>query len=94
MSRRSSTTTWADTAELGDAHSGPTSVPHGDTVGVAAADGDGYAVSLIQSVYHAFGSGLIDPVTGILFHDRGTGFRSGWRVPECDRHRASDRCTP
>ena len=44
----------------------------GDTVGVSAADGDGYAVSLIQSVYHAFGSGLIDPDTGILFHIRGT----------------------
>ena len=53
---------------------GPALVPHGDTVGVAAADDDGYAVSLIQSVYHAFGSGLIDPATGILFHNRGTGF--------------------
>ena len=49
-------------------------VPHGDTVGVAAADSDGWAVSLIQSVYHAFGSGLVDPETGILFHDRGTSF--------------------
>ncbi|HTI74691.1 MAG TPA: gamma-glutamyltransferase, partial [Mycobacterium sp.] len=35
---------------------------------------DGFAVSLIQSVYHAFGSGLIDPDTGILFHNRGTSF--------------------
>lgn len=50
------------------------SVARGDTVGVAAADGDGIAVSLIQSVYHSFGSGLVDPQTGILFHDRGTGF--------------------
>jgi gamma-glutamyltranspeptidase/glutathione hydrolase len=50
------------------------SVPRGDTVGIAAADSDGVAVSLIQSVYHAFGSGLIDPQTGILFHDRGTSF--------------------
>ncbi len=41
---------------------------------MAAADADGYAVSLIQSVYFAFGSGLIDPDTGILFHNRGTGF--------------------
>jgi gamma-glutamyltranspeptidase/glutathione hydrolase len=31
-------------------------------------------VSLIQSVYHAFGSGLIDPDTGVLFHNRGTSF--------------------
>jgi gamma-glutamyltranspeptidase len=61
-------------AELGAVQSGPALVPHGDTVGVSAADGDGYAVSLIQSVYHAFGSGLIDPTTGILFHNRGTGF--------------------
>jgi gamma-glutamyltranspeptidase/glutathione hydrolase len=62
------------THELGAVQSGPALVPHGDTVGVAAADGDGYAVSLIQSVYHAFGSGLIDPATGILFHNRGTRF--------------------
>ena len=61
-------------ADLGADQSGPAVVPHGDTVGVAAADGDGFAVSLIQSVYHAFGSGLIDPDTGILFHNRGTSF--------------------
>ena len=61
-------------AEVGAAEPGPALVPHGDTVGVAAADGDGYAVSLIQSVYHAFGSGMIDPATGILFHNRGTSF--------------------
>lgn len=56
----------------GAVHPEPVSVPHGDTVGIAAADNDGYAVSLIQSVYHSFGSGLIDPETGILFHNRGT----------------------
>ena len=56
-------------------------MPHGDTVGVAAADSDGYAVSLIQSVYHAFGSGLIDPATGILFHNRGTSFALDDRSP-------------
>jgi gamma-glutamyltranspeptidase/glutathione hydrolase len=63
-----------ETAELVGAQAERARVPHGDTVGIAAADGDGYAVSLIQSVYHAFGSGLVDPVTGILFHNRGTGF--------------------
>lgn len=57
------------------------SVPRGDTVGIAAADGDGFAVSLIQSVYHAFGSGLLDPQTGILFHDRGTSFSLDPRSP-------------
>jgi gamma-glutamyltranspeptidase len=49
-------------------------IAHGDTVGIAAADSDGYAISLIQSVYHSFGSGLIDPDTGILFQNRGSGF--------------------
>lgn len=48
--------------------------PGGDTVGISAVDSDGYAVSLIQSVYDAFGSGLIDPGTGILFHSRGRSF--------------------
>jgi gamma-glutamyltranspeptidase/glutathione hydrolase len=68
-------------ADLGVAESGPALVPHGDTVGVAAADSEGYAVSLIQSVYHAFGSGLIDPATGILFHNRGTSFALDDRSP-------------
>jgi gamma-glutamyltranspeptidase/glutathione hydrolase len=61
-------------ADLGVFAPGPATVSHGDTVGVAAADSDGYAVSLIQSVYYAFGSGLIDPGTGILFHNRGVSF--------------------
>jgi gamma-glutamyltranspeptidase len=63
-----------EVGDVGGAAAGLSLVPHGDTVGVAAHDGEGYAVSLIQSVYHAFGSGLIDPQTGILFHNRGTSF--------------------
>jgi gamma-glutamyltranspeptidase len=61
-------------ADIEAAPSGAEQVPHGDTVGVSAADGNGYAVSLIQSVFWAFGSGLIDPATGVLFHNRGTSF--------------------
>lgn len=56
-------------------------VPNGDTVGVSAMDSDGYAVSLIQSVFYAFGSGLIDPETGILFHNRGTSFSLDEHAP-------------
>jgi gamma-glutamyltranspeptidase/glutathione hydrolase len=56
-------------------------VPNGDTVGVSAMDSDGCAVSLIQSVFYAFGSGLIDPETGILFHNRGTGFSLDEHAP-------------
>jgi gamma-glutamyltranspeptidase len=46
----------------------------GDTVAVVAADGDGWAVSVIQSVFHAFGSGILEPRTGIICHNRGAGF--------------------
>jgi gamma-glutamyltranspeptidase len=46
----------------------------GDTVAIVAADEDGYAVSLIQSVYGSFGAGILEPRTGILLHNRGAGF--------------------
>jgi gamma-glutamyltranspeptidase len=46
----------------------------GDTVAVVAMDHEGYAVSLIQSVYWAFGAGVLEPATGILCHNRGAGF--------------------
>lgn len=46
----------------------------GDTVGVSTVDSDGYAVSLIQSVFHAFGSTILEPGTGILLQNRGTSF--------------------
>lgn len=46
----------------------------GDTVAIVTADGDGNVVSLIQSAFHAFGSCVIDPNTGILFHNRGASF--------------------
>lgn len=48
--------------------------PRGDTVGIAVTDADGMSVSLIQSVFHAFGSAIIEPSTGILLHNRGTSF--------------------
>ncbi len=48
--------------------------PRGDTVGIAVSDSSGWSVSLIQSVYHAFGSAVVEPSTGILLHNRGTGF--------------------
>jgi gamma-glutamyltranspeptidase/glutathione hydrolase len=46
----------------------------GDTVGIAAADSSGYAVSLIQSVFDSFGAAVLEPATGILMQNRGTGF--------------------
>jgi gamma-glutamyltranspeptidase len=48
--------------------------PAGDTVAVTAVAGDGTAVTLIQSVFQTFGSGLLDPDTGIVLHNRGSAF--------------------
>ncbi len=48
--------------------------PRGDTVAVCAMDSQGTAVSLIQSLYQCFGAALLEPVTGVLFHNRGRGF--------------------
>ena len=46
----------------------------GDTIALATADGDGRAVSLIQSLSSGFGSGILEPSTGIVCHNRGQGF--------------------
>lgn len=46
----------------------------GDTVAVVAADAEGHAVSLIQSVFSTFGARILDPATGILCHNRGSSF--------------------
>ncbi|MFA5594382.1 MAG: gamma-glutamyltransferase family protein [Trueperaceae bacterium] len=44
------------------------------TVYLTAADGDGRMVSLIQSNYMGFGSGVVIPGTGIAMQNRGCGF--------------------
>jgi gamma-glutamyltranspeptidase/glutathione hydrolase len=46
----------------------------GDTVYLTAADSDGNVVSLIQSLFEAFGSGIVAGDTGIVLHDRGNLF--------------------
>jgi gamma-glutamyltranspeptidase/glutathione hydrolase len=48
--------------------------PWGGTVYVAAADADGLMVSLIQSNFVGFGSGVVVAGTGISLHNRGAGF--------------------
>ncbi|PZG12146.1 gamma-glutamyltransferase family protein [Nonomuraea aridisoli] len=53
----------------------------GDTVGISAIDSDGYAVSLIQSVYNSFGSAVLEPSTGILMQNRGRSFSLDPRSP-------------
>lgn len=46
----------------------------GDTVYFCVVDRDGLAVSMIQSVYLNFGSGLVTSESGVLLHCRGNGF--------------------
>ncbi|HEX9549799.1 MAG TPA: gamma-glutamyltransferase family protein [Candidatus Limnocylindrales bacterium] len=51
-----------------------TNPPGGGTVYLAAVDAEGNAVSLIESNYMGFGSGLVDPETGIHYQNRGSYF--------------------
>jgi gamma-glutamyltranspeptidase/glutathione hydrolase len=48
--------------------------PHKHTVYISVVDRDRTTVSLMNSLYDDFGSGITCPRTGILFHDRGAAF--------------------
>jgi gamma-glutamyltranspeptidase/glutathione hydrolase len=52
----------------------PGTPPAGGTVYLCAADADGMMVSLIQSNFNGFGSGIVVPGTGISLQNRGRGF--------------------
>jgi gamma-glutamyltranspeptidase/glutathione hydrolase len=53
---------------------GPGKPPTGGTVYLCAGDAGGMMVSLIQSNYMGFGSGVVVPGTGISLQNRGAGF--------------------
>jgi gamma-glutamyltranspeptidase/glutathione hydrolase len=61
-----------DPARAGDPTAG--APPRGGTVYLATGDAQGRMVSLIQSNYMGFGSGVVVPGTGISLQNRGTGF--------------------
>ena len=46
----------------------------GDTIWLGVMDGQGRSVSLIQSLYWEFGSGIVSPGTGIVWQNRGMAF--------------------
>ncbi|MBI4477624.1 MAG: gamma-glutamyltransferase, partial [Acidobacteria bacterium] len=54
--------------------SGLTSSHGGDTIYLTVIDRDGNIVSLIQSLYSSFGSGLVPAGTGFMLHNRGALF--------------------
>ena len=45
-----------------------------ETIYLTVADKDGNMVSFINSLFDAFGSGVVVPGTGFALHDRGSGF--------------------
>ncbi len=54
-----------------------------DTVYLTAADADGMMVSMIQSNFRGFGSGIVIPGTGISMQNRGSGFVLDPSHPNC-----------
>ena len=54
-----------------DRLSGVTDAQGNDTIYMSVVDKDGNIVSLIQSNYSGFGSGLVPPGTGFMLHNRG-----------------------
>lgn len=70
---------------------------HGtDTSNVIAVDNQGNAVSLLQSVFVPFGSGVVDAQTGVLFNNRMRGFSTRVGDPNCvaPRKRPAQTLTP
>jgi gamma-glutamyltranspeptidase/glutathione hydrolase len=53
----------------------PSRAPRGGgTIWLGVVDGEGNAASLVESNYAGFGSGVVDPLTGIAYQNRGSYF--------------------
>ncbi len=52
----------------------PVGPAHRDTVFLTVVDADRNCIALINSIFDDFGSGIVAPESGILLHNRGSGF--------------------
>ena len=52
----------------------PGETAHRDTVYISIVDSDGNAVSFINSLFQSFGTALMSKDSGVMFHNRGSGF--------------------
>ena len=57
--------------------------PAGDTTGFVIADSHGNMASVIQSLFHPFGSGVVPEGTGVVLHCRGSHFNTDPSHPNC-----------
>ena len=63
---------WTQASEAGSNVAAPWET---DTICLSAVDRDGLVVSFINSLFFLFGSTVVAPKSGVLFHCRGTCFQ-------------------